>query len=279
MREFPRQDIPETQKTQAWGKLHLDFAEDILRERTSDNRTATMRYNSYNGIKTDESVAWLERAHGRRNRAKYVAYRLGRTKIATLHGEFLKRPLNATVETINVEAKTEKMNQMHFMTGAMVSKGAIEEMMSVAGVDVMEGAPIPQGEDDPVWDLMYPKDRCEDIMQIILNEQTKALNLVKKFGDNMLSAAIDARCWGKVEINEDGDVDYFPYDPRDAIYIEIEGDDFCEKSPIKRIILPEFIVFLNITSFQKALCFLFYKILCRNSVLHTNNLIWFVILQ
>jgi hypothetical protein len=96
----------------------------------------------------------------------------------------------------------------------------------------MNGAPIPESKEDPLWQKMSYKDKQEDIMQIIIDEQIKNLNLVKKFGDMFLDALITGKCFCKIEIDEKGDVDIIQIDPRNFIYEEIDKDDFIKKSPI-----------------------------------------------
>lgn len=240
MRSFPEQNIPLSQKNKDWYARHLSYAQDVIVSYNGLTDKMSRLYNSYNGVKLPTSLAWLEKTYGRQNRAKYIAYRVGRTKMELLWGEWLKRPLTATVETTNLEARTEKMNQLNFMRGAMIARKELIDLKEKAGVDVMEGAPIPESEDDPIWRNMSPKDKDEDIMQIILDEQIKALGLQRKIGHNFLDVLITSMCYSKVEINEEGDVDYVRIDPRDAIYEHIEGDDYLEKSPIRgcRQILP-----------------------------------------
>jgi hypothetical protein len=240
MRTFPEQNIPITQKDKNWYAKHLDYAQDVIVTYNGITGKMDTLYNSYNGIKTPTSLAWLEKTYGKQNRAKYVAYRVGRTKLDLLWGEWLKRPLTATVETTNVEARSQKMAQLDFMMGAMIARQELKDLKDKAGVDVMEGMPIPESQDDPIWRRMSPKDKDEDIMQIILDEQVKALDLQRKIGQNFLDLMITSMCYGMVEINEEGDVNYEKIDPRDAIYEHIEGDDYLEKSPIRgcRRILP-----------------------------------------
>jgi hypothetical protein len=232
MRNFPQQDLPESKKDIKWCGLHLDYAQDILRG--SDWRRTEMDdlYRSYNGDKTPKSVLYLTKTYGKDNRAKYISYRAHNTKLKLMIGEFLTRPLNATVETINRDAVTDKMRQMDFYFGAMEAKKELEELKTKAGVDVMEGASIPEDENDPAFLQMAPKDKEESIMQIILNEQIPSLDLKHKFADNVLDLSITAMCFGKVERDEEGETRYIPIDPRDAVYEEIKGDPFLEKSPI-----------------------------------------------
>jgi hypothetical protein len=229
---LPRGDIAEKDKTPEWCRQHLEYAENLLTGLDNQKAKTTRLYDSYNGIKAADSVKWLTSVYGIENRAKFIAYRVGRTKLSLLQGEFIKRPLSATVRTINKEALSNKMEHEIFMLGAMLAKKELEELRDKVGVDVMNGAPIPESKEDPLWQKMSYKDKQEDIMQIIIDEQIKNLNLVKKFGDMFLDALITGKCFCKIEIDEKGDVDIIQIDPRNFIYEEIDKDDFIKKSPI-----------------------------------------------
>lgn len=232
MINFPRQDVPIKDRTPDWFRKHLTYAEQNLVNFNNVRARMTRLFEGYNGVKLPGSLAWLERNYGKQNKSKYIAYRLGRSKIALMHGEWLKRPLSATVTTINSEAMSAKMGQLDSMVGAMVAKKELLDLKDKAGVDVMEGAPIPDGPDDPVWEQMSPKDKCEDIMQIILDNQVKDLDLKKKIGDAFLNCVITNHCFMQVERDQTGEIQVHNIDPRDAIYEAIDGDDYLERSPI-----------------------------------------------
>jgi hypothetical protein len=240
MAQFPRGDIPESEKTPAWCKEHLTYGIMLLYTQNIDNINAGREYRAYNGVKDPKSIKYLQETYGEANRSKFVSYKAGRTKIMVLKGEFLSQPLSATVQTVNIDAQSEKMIQQDLMMGAMVAKRELIDLKEKAGVDVMEGAPIPNDLEDELWEKMSPKDQQEDIMQIIIDEQIPKLRLIKKFADCFEDAMLTGRCFGKVEISEKGDVDFIKVDPRDAIYEEIENDDLIQKSPIKgaRIRMP-----------------------------------------
>jgi len=236
---LPNQTIPEIDKDQStekgrdWGKRCIDYGISLLDYQDSNRTKMDRLYLSYNGERSLDSIKWLTQSNGIEHRAKFVSYKVGLAKQKLLEGEWLRRPLNAVVQTVNMQAKSEKMAHMDFMTGAMIAKPELETIKQVAGVDIMEGAPIPESEDDPIWQKMSPKDREEDTMQIIINEQIKALGLIRKLGENFKDARIVSKCFGKIEINQKGDVDYIWIDPRNAIHEYIDGDDFLEKSTIK----------------------------------------------
>lgn len=232
MLSFPSQLIPEIEKTPDWCRLHLDYAQGLLRNSNYNRGLMDESFKSYNGIKPPSSILYLTNTYGRQNRAKFISYRAHSTKIKLMVGEFLTRPLNATVETINRDAKSAKMEQMDFVYGAMEAKAELEQLKNKVGVDLMEGAPIPDSEEDPIFDKMSPKDKEESIMQIILNEQIPSLDLKQKFSNDLLNCSIASMIYGKIERDEEGDTQYISVDPRDAIYEEIKGDTFLEKSPI-----------------------------------------------
>ena len=230
---LPNIAVLEKDKTPEWCKGFLFYARNLLTTYDWRRQQMSSLWQSYNGVKTATHNNLWEKTYGKQNKAKYIAYRAGRTKINLLHGEWIKRPLAATVETINIDAISEKMRQMDFMMGAMLAKPALEDLRDKAGVDVMEGAQIPSSEEDPIWAKYSPKDKCEDIMQLIINEKIKKLNLVQKFGGQFLDVCVTSSCYGKIEIDEKGNVDYLKIDPRDAIFQEIENDYFLQKSVVK----------------------------------------------
>lgn len=252
---FPRQDIFLKDKDHNWLKSHLDYAEFLLKSYSPDRSKDSRLWDSYNGVKLPGSLAWLERNYGKQNKSKYVAYRLGRSKVDLLHGEWLKRPLSATVTTINSEAMSDKMGQLDSMVGAMIAKKELTDLKDKAGVDVMEGAHIPDGPDDPAWEQMSPKDKCEDIMQIILDNQVKELDLKYKIGEAFKSATVTNKCFFQIERDQTGEIQAHNIDFRDAIYELTEGDYYLEKSPVlgcRRVIpVHEVLLRYNLTKEQR----------------------------
>ena len=230
---FPRGDVLNKEKTPEWCSKHLDYAQQILVGIDSQRVKIVRLYDSYNGIKDPASITWLTSVYGVANKAKFISYRVGRTKLSLLQGEWIKRPLTATVTTINKDALSAKMQHEEFMLGAMLAKKELTDLKDKVGVDVMNGAPIPDSLEDPLWAKLSAKDKQEDIMQIIIDEKIKQQMLVKKTGDMFLDALIAGKCFWKVEIDEKGNVEVIKIDPWNFIYEEIAGDDFIEKSPIK----------------------------------------------
>lgn len=227
---FPRQDILETQKTPKWYGENLDYAEHLLQNSRSMVQEMNLCYDSYVGKTEAESIKYLISTYGMKNRGKYVPYRLSKTKLDVLVGEWLQMPLNSTVKTVNSEAVTAKMQKYELMLGAMNAKPEIDKLKSV-GVDVMEGMEVPDKNDPSAWEKMSFKDKNESIMQIMLKEMIPELGIQEKGSSNVQDCTIASRCYSRLEVNEvSGEMEFRPIDPRDRICIEFERDPFLEKS-------------------------------------------------
>lgn len=236
--QFPIQNIPEKDKLKpSWGAAHLDYAVNLLTIRNNMLSTMNRLYMSYNGEKFEQE--WFKnfsRTHGINNKAKLVSYRFSRNKLDLINGEYLKMSIKATVETENSQAKTAKFEHLNFMRGAMSANNAgVLDKLKEVGVDVTEGMQIPTSTDDPLWEKMSYKDKNEEIMQIILNTSIKELGIQWKTAKNLLDVEIVSGCWSKVDVTDDGKIDLLVFDPRDAIYVEIENDPFIERSPVKGV--------------------------------------------
>lgn len=228
---FPRQDVLESAKDKKWCGLHLDYAQSVFREYNLRIQKLNRLYGGYNGNTVANTVLWLTNTYGIANRGKYIDYRIGRPKIDIVVNEWAKMPLNASVVTINADAKSAKLDQYELILGAAHAKKDLEKLKEV-GVDVLNGAEIPDLNDETYWSTMSFKDKNESVMQTILNNQIKELGLKEKFSKNFQDVVIAAECYGQVEIDEDGNTNYIDIDPRDRIVEEVDRDPFFKKSPL-----------------------------------------------
>ncbi len=210
---------------------HLDYAEALLKNGKNGRARMDSLFQSYNGERLPNSTKWLEARYGKKNVASFQSYKVGRTKLNLLHGEWLKRPLSTTVTTTDSDAMSDKMRQQDLLVGAVLAKKSLIDVKEKAGVDVMEGMEIPDSI-DVVFEKMSPKDKQETIMQIILDNQVPELDAKKKLADCFLNMLITSMCYLKLELDQTGDVKMHVIDPRDAIYEEIAGDDYLQRSPI-----------------------------------------------
>lgn len=253
---FPKQDIPEKDKTLEWVKLHLNYAETILNRRNNIYSIMSRLYNTYNGIKNADALRFIGKTYGRENKSKFISYRLGRNKLELLKGEYLNQALKPTVTTINSDAKTKKLDEADLVRGALIARKELTKLKEV-GVDVLEGMELPEGDPDEVWNSMTFKDKNEHVMQLILENGINELDMKNKLAKNFLDLEITSMCYGKIDIDLEGNVNYIKIDPRDAIFDEIEGDDFIERAPLKgaryRMTISEILRKYNLTKEQREM--------------------------
>lgn len=235
MQFFPRQDIPENEKNEAWCGQCLDYAIrnfDSMKTRRIDK--INRLYASYNGIIPANSIEYLTKTYGKSNRGKFMPFRIAKPKIDLMIGEFLTRPIPYTLMTINPEAKAEKLENYHIMIGMMNAKEEVEKLRDVVGVDVTEGMDIPDKNNPDALEMMNVKSQHEHYMQLALNYHIKFEKLRDKFSSNFLDVTIASECYGRVEIGEsDRETHYREIDPRNALFEELDRDPFLLRSPYK----------------------------------------------
>lgn len=232
MSDFPSQTVTESIKlTEKWQIGHFRYAEDLLTQNMIRVGKFTRLYNQYNGVVSPASINYLTNTYGKRNRSKYVSYRLSKTKIDLINNEWLTRPLNSTVSTTNILAQTAKLDNYQMVLGASHVKKDIEKLKTV-GVDPLDGMDIPDIADEDAWSQMSFKDKNEDVMQVLINSAIVDMELREKFNRNFQDVLITGMCYGQNTVTIEGDDNYITIDPRDAIFLEIDRDTFLEKSPI-----------------------------------------------
>ncbi len=231
MAQFPNQNISELKKDTNWVKLHFEYADALLKNANPRIERFTRLYNAYNGVSDPMSTTYLTNNYGKRNKTKYISYRIARPKIDLIQHEFLQRPLQSTVYTINESAKTAKLDNYEFLLGASHAKEALKTLNG-AGVDPLNGMDVPDVNDTDTWNSLSTKDKNQEVMQTIINEQIPALHLKDKLSKNMQDIEITSMCYGRVKVDYKGNEDYERIDPRNAIFEEIENDTFLERSPV-----------------------------------------------
>lgn len=232
MAEFPDQLIPESKKDKEWCKKHIEYAEEIYNARAHRIKEIQKNFDRYNGIVQEKEIQYITDKYGNTARAEFKAFKLGKTKIDLMLGEWLLQPLSQTVATTNRDAISKKMKNALTVKGAMASKKEIEYLRSNLGMDILGGMEIPEEDDPNLLEKMNPKSKNELIMQELINDYIKRNELKEEFYKNVSDISICAETFGKNEILVDGKVSYRRIDPRLAIYEELDSDTFMERSPL-----------------------------------------------
>ncbi len=231
MQILPREDIPSKEKNRDYVRQHFLYADSVLSMSNPRIARMTNNYNSYNLRHSAQAVQIFTHSAGKQNKNVYTMYPWARPKIDLINNEFLLRPLDTTVYTVNAEAKSAKLENYEMLVGAVTAKKDINKLRE-HGIDPMEGMNIPDELNDDVLADMSFKDMNEDLMQIIIEQQTLALHMKLKLAKNFQDIEIVGECYGRIYVDENGDEQYMRIDPRNRVCEDIEDDPFFQKSPI-----------------------------------------------
>ena len=116
----------------------LDYAEKQFQSKSKIRQRIDQLYDSYNGNIDPKKIKATTMSAGRQSKTKYVKYRLGRSKLKQLHGEFLEISITPTVRTINPEAVNEQMEKYKKLLGMAILKPQIEKAREM-GYNLYDG--------------------------------------------------------------------------------------------------------------------------------------------
>lgn len=208
----------------------LDYAVAQWNTRSERRKRLEKLYNSHNGVINENEIESIVKMTGQKSKTKYVKYRLGRSKLKQLHGEFLEINLTPTVTTTNRAAQNRKMEKYKAQLGLSLSKPYIEKVRSL-GYDVFSGMNIPDIDDKNNWTVNNFKLENEIAMQTIIDDKLINERLKIQFYNNFVDMTIAAEIFGKVEKNINGIDTYRSIAPKFALYEENVNDLFLTRSP------------------------------------------------
>lgn len=232
MNNFPKIDITEAEKDQAWTIEYIDAVVDY-HDKSSSDREAVFNniYDSYNGVRKSVAKTYLTKRYGKPSSVPFLRYNYGRTKTKVLFGEMLDFKFNATIEAINVHAKNEKMHNRAVMSGAMNVKGELESVKKNFGFNVLNGAEVPEKDDPAAEEKISPRLPIEMFLQIVLEDKIDSEKLLQRAYEFFTDLVIVSECHGIVRRDpyDNDSVEFIP--AKESIFMETPNDPFCERSP------------------------------------------------
>jgi len=187
---------------------------------------------SWLGIVNPAEVAVINKEYGKDLKVRYVDYNITKSKILTMHGEFIKTPMRSVVSITNKEVIVDKHRRRSYLKGMMIAKEEIAEL-NRKGFDPTNGMVPPQTEEEIDKIMKDSGLKAERIMQYYLLAQTNNNKLKEKLGKCYLRAARNAETFVRVYLDHNQRVEVEPVKPENAIFEEIEGDDFLIDSRYK----------------------------------------------
>lgn len=147
--EFPRQNIPESQKDEAW---HRDCVDYFLQQQQTEVYVSnkTKDYENYliaSGEFNKDQFKYITDMYGMTAPARLVNYPLMQNKLDLLAGELITQPLQYTVNVINrnaIRRKTEELIAIAAETILKPERRKIEEVTKTPIPDEDLGEEIPK---------------------------------------------------------------------------------------------------------------------------------------
>jgi len=208
----------------------LDYAVTQWDSRGERRKRLEKLYNSHNGIIDQAEIESITKMTGQKSKTKYVKYRLGRSKLKQLHGEFLEISITPTISTTNRDAQNEKMDKYKMSLGMALAKPQLESVRKM-GYDVFSGMQIPDVNNKESWSISNFKLENEIAMQSIIEDKMVNEKLKTQFYSNFVDLTIAAEVFGKNERSIDGIDTYRAIPPKYAMFEENVNDLFMTRTP------------------------------------------------
>lgn len=229
---FPDIDIPDSQITRQWAMSFIDAAISFY-ENSSSVRIQNLQalYDSHNGIIKEIDKKFIVEKYGAKSVVPYLDFKLGRTKIKLLLGEYLLTDFDPTVSSVNPEAVSEKVEKAKPLRGAMFVQEELAYVEKITGLKPFGTMKIPSPNDPNVFEKLYPKTKNEVIMQTILDNELLD-GKIKLIGYSSLTdVIISSECHGIITKDALGKEIIELINPKQRIFQESPNDPFNEKTP------------------------------------------------
>lgn len=209
----------------------IDFAVSEHRQRNARLERMQDLYDAHNGIiGSDKAMESITKTTGKKSKTKYTKYRLGRSKIKLVHGEFLQMNIGASVHTLNREARNKKAQKYMTMLGMGLVKPELEKVREL-GYDVFPGMKIPDPNDKKIWTADRFKTTNEKIIQKIIDDKVENESLKRTYHANFVDMTIVSEMFGKIEKDSTGKDTLRYINPQNALFLESLYDPLLERTP------------------------------------------------
>ena len=166
--EFPRQNIPESQKNEEW---HSNTVDAIVAQSRQNSRYLSARKNDHenylivNGDFDNKQFEYVTDMYGITAPARLVNYPIILPKLDLLAGELISQPLQYTVNVVNRNAIRRKNEKRTQIAAEVILKPIRREIEKVIGMPIPDedlGEEIP--EDVEAYTKMNFRDHVEEMV-------------------------------------------------------------------------------------------------------------------
>ncbi len=224
--EFPRQNIPESQKDEEW---HMNTVDAIISQSRQNTRYLSTRKNDHenylivNGDFDNKQFEYVTDMYGITAPARLVNYPIILPKLDLLAGELISQPLQYTVNVVNRNAIRRKNEKRTQIAAEVILKPIRREIEKVIGMPLPDedlGAEIP--EDVDAYTKMKFRDNVEEMVHTGLSYCSQKWGLDQVFKRGFYDLGITGKEFYRVML-KNGDPYVERCDPRSMLY-DIDSD-------------------------------------------------------
>ena len=224
--EFPRQNIPESQKDEEW---HMNTVDAIISQSRQNTRYLSTRKNDHenylivNGDFDNKQFEYVTDMYGITAPARLVNYPIILPKLDLLAGELISQPLQYTVNVVNRNAIRRKNEKRTQIAAEVILKPIRREIEKVIGMPLPDedlGAEIP--EDVDAYTKMNFRDHVEEMVYTGLSYCSQKWGLDQVFKRGFYDLGITGKEFYRVML-KNGDPYVERCDPRSMLY-DIDSD-------------------------------------------------------
>lgn len=224
--EFPRQNIPESQKNEEW---HSNTVDAIVAQSRQNSRYLSARKNDHenylivNGDFDNKQFEYVTDMYGITAPARLVNYPIILPKLDLLAGELISQPLQYTVNVVNRNAIRRKNEKRTQIAAEVVLKPIRREIEKVIGMPIPDedlGEEIP--EDVEAYTKMNFRDHVEEMVYTGLTYCTQKWGMDQIFKRGFYDLGITGKEFYRIMI-KNGDPYVERCDPRSMLY-DVDSD-------------------------------------------------------
>ena len=231
---FPKQNIPDGQKTKQWCNEMIDAIlkyDGISNRRAREKKKDYDNYMLFNGVFDVKQFEYLTDTFGLSSPARLVNYPIISPKIDLLVGEFVSTPLKFEVYTVNKEANSRKLNKKVQVVADILLKPIKKELEKFVGMDMGLSEILPEVMPEDI-DSFIRKNFRENVEEMVANGLEYLMykyNIQDIFKRGLYDLCITSKEFYKVDIIN-GDPKIRRVDPRAVIYDSSVDTEFIQDS-------------------------------------------------
>ncbi len=235
MSNFPKQFIPDNEKTDEWCKENIDAIVKQLSHQdaegsTSDYDKDVRNYRLYNGDLEYDDYSYVTEQYNMPSPATMANYPITRNKIDLLCNEDLSRPLDKSVFAVNMDAALRKEQFKVSLIANSLLAEINSEVENEFGMELeMDNKEYPIPDDIDLFMRYQYKEVIEESIHDGLDYLTQKYQLKHLFKEGLRDMLVTAKQFYKVYI-KDGDPYVRRVDPRTFVYDKSIESDFLDRA-------------------------------------------------